>query len=87
MLNICYELYICPIDPHDAKYIAKRVSIKIDGISITPYSIQINSFYFKKSEARKLVNTGGPPLTQFSLLRIPLPWFLAYVRASGGFLH
>ena len=29
-------------------------------------------------------NTGGPPLTRFSLLRIPLPQFLAYVRASGG---
>ena len=29
--------------------------------------------------------TGGPPLTQKSLTRFPLPWFLAYVRASVGF--
>ena len=29
--------------------------------------------------------TGGPPLTRFSLPRIPLQQFLAYVRASGGF--
>ena len=28
--------------------------------------------------------TGGPPLTQKSLTRFPLPRFLAYVRASGG---
>jgi hypothetical protein len=31
--------------------------------------------------------TGGPPLTQKSLTRFPLPRFLAYVRASGGFLR
>ena len=31
--------------------------------------------------------TGGPPLTQKSLTRFPLPWFLAYVLASGGFPH
>ena len=28
--------------------------------------------------------TGGPPLTQKSLTRFPLPRFLAYVRLSGG---
>ena len=28
--------------------------------------------------------TGGPPLTQKSLTRFPLPRFLAYVRVSGG---
>ena len=33
------------------------------------------------------LHTGGPLLTKFSLLRIPLPQFLAYVRASGGFLR
>ena len=27
----------------------------------------------------------GPPLTQNSLTRFPLPRFLAYVHASGGF--
>ena len=27
---------------------------------------------------------GGPPLTRKSLTRFPLPWFLAYVRVSGG---
>ena len=31
-------------------------------------------------------STGGPPLTQKSLTQFPLPRFLAYVRASGGFL-
>ena len=31
------------------------------------------------------LSTEGPPLTRFSLPRIPLPQFLAYVRASGGF--
>ena len=31
--------------------------------------------------------TGGPPLKRFSLPRIPLEQFLAYVHASGGFLH
>ena len=29
--------------------------------------------------------TGNPPLTQKSLIRFPLPRFLADVRASGGF--
>ena len=29
--------------------------------------------------------TGGPPLTQFSLLRIPLPQFLANVVQVGDF--
>ena len=29
-------------------------------------------------------HTGGPPLTQKSLTRFPLPQFLAYVRVSGG---
>ena len=33
------------------------------------------------------LDTGGPPLTQKSLTWFPLPWFLAYVRANGGFLH
>ena len=32
-----------------------------------------------------LAYTGGPPLTRKSLTRFPLPRFLAYVRASGGF--
>ena len=32
-------------------------------------------------------STGGPPLTQKSLPQCPLPLFLAYVRASGGFLR
>ena len=32
-------------------------------------------------------NTGGPPLTQTSLTRFPLPWCLAYVRASGDLLR
>ena len=32
----------------------------------------------------KKATTGIPPLTRFSLLQIPLPWFLAYERASGG---
>ena len=31
------------------------------------------------------ITTGGPPLTRKSLTQFPLPWFLAYVRASGGF--
>ena len=43
---------------------------------------------FFKTESEINVNfkrsTGGPPLMRFSLPRIPLPWFLAYVRASGG---
>ena len=30
------------------------------------------------------IHTGGPPLTRKSLTRFPLPWFLAYVRVSGG---
>ena len=34
-----------------------------------------------------VMHTGGPPLTQFSLPQIPLPRFLAYVSASGGFLR
>ena len=29
--------------------------------------------------------TGGPPHTRKSLTQFPLPWFLAYVPASGGF--
>ena len=37
--------------------------------------------------ARKNLNTGGPPLTQKSLTRFPLPRFLAYVCVSGGFSH
>ena len=32
-----------------------------------------------------LMPTGGPPRTQKSLTQFPLPRFLAYVRASGGF--
>ena len=32
-------------------------------------------------------STGGPPLTWFSLPRIPLRRFLAYVCTSGGFFH
>ena len=31
------------------------------------------------------MDTKGPPLTQKPLTRFPLPRFLAYVRASGGF--
>ena len=31
--------------------------------------------------------TGGPPIKQKSLTWFPLTWFLAYVRASGGFLR
>ena len=30
-------------------------------------------------------HAGGPPLTQNSLTRFPLPRFLAYIHASGGF--
>ena len=33
------------------------------------------------------LDTGGPPLTRFSLQWIPLPWFLAYVCESGVFTH
>ena len=32
-------------------------------------------------------STGGPPFTRKSLTRFPLPWFLAYVCACGGFLR
>ena len=32
----------------------------------------------------KNLPTGGPPLTQKSLTRFPLPRFLAYVHVSGG---
>ena len=31
--------------------------------------------------------TRGPPLTQESLTQFPLPQFLVYVHASGGFLR
>ena len=31
-----------------------------------------------------MASTGGPPLTRKSLIRFPLPRFLAYVRVSGG---
>ena len=34
---------------------------------------------------KKIKNTGGPPLTRFSLPRIPLPRFLAHVHVNGGF--
>ena len=40
---------------------------------------------FQKKEDFCTTCTGGPPLTQKSLTRFPLPWFLAYVRVSGGF--
>ena len=43
-------------------------------------SLTVIHFWESNSE-----NTGGPPLTRLSLLRIPLPPFLAYERASGGF--
>ena len=33
------------------------------------------------------ISLGGPPLTQKSLTGFPLPRFLAYVRARGGFLR
>ena len=33
---------------------------------------------------QKKATTGGPLLKWFSVLPIPLPWFLAYIRASGG---
>ena len=33
------------------------------------------------------LTTGGHPLMQFSLPWIPLQWFLAYVRTSGGCLR
>ena len=37
-----------------------------------------------KNLTTKHACTGGPPLTQKSLTRFPLPRFFAYVRASGG---
>ena len=43
----------------------------------------IDNKYYKQYSNKW--NTGGPPLTQKSLTRFPLPWFLAYVRASRGF--
>jgi hypothetical protein len=36
---------------------------------------------------KQIKNTGGPPLTRFPLLGIPLPRFVAYVLAKGGFLR
>ena len=41
--------------------------------------------YYKDFFTSIIRITGGPPLTRKSLTRFPLPRFLAYVRASGGF--
>ena len=56
----------------------KKVSIIFDAQLkiILIHFIPITSF-----------NTGGPPLTRKSLTQFPLPRFLAYVCASGGFSH
>ena len=50
------------------------------GISDTLHFIGIKD---TKDKVRLEWVTGGPPLTRFSLSQIPLPQFLAYVRASG----
>ena len=41
--------------------------------------------FHKQLVASETKSTGGPPFMRFSLPWIPLPQFLAYVRASGGF--
>ena len=42
------------------------------------------SLTHRKNPAHCNASTRGPPLTWKSLTRFPLPWFLAYVRVSGG---
>ena len=49
-----------------------------------PSKLQLHTLKYLINEYTRLT-TGGPPLTQKSLRRFPLPHFLAYVRASGGF--
>ena len=51
----------------------------IEGFREGSYTMHIIKLY--------QLGTGGPPLTQKSLTRFPLPWFLTYVRVSGGNLH
>ena len=36
---------------------------------------------------KKIATYRGPPLTRKSLTWFPLPRFLTYIRASGGFLR
>ena len=46
----------------------------------------IPTYQFKNWIHLRSFGTVSPPLTQKSLTGFPLPRFLAYVRASGGFL-
>ena len=48
------------------------------------------SYLKEHSSIFEPIQAGGPPLTRKSLTQsplqwFPLPWFLAYIRASGGF--
>ena len=57
--------------------------LALKAITIPGRTDKISSSQMKLG--RLAMSTGGPPLTRFSLLQIPLLRFLAYVRASGGF--
>ena len=85
-----------------AKFLNKNTSCLVASLSLKhPKDDFLNRnvfllatiWYFKFNVMYAVFQTtiySGPvglPLTWFSLTRIPLPRFLAYVRASGGFSH
>ena len=58
---------------------------RLDWNSHTVYLNSELNLFMRMGSCWLVHHTGGPPLTQKSLTRFPLPWFFGYVRASGGF--
>ena len=66
-----------------SKMVFSTISI---GISIFVLSFDTYALSHSDIDGTEKVTTGGSPLTPFSLPWIPLKQYLAYERASGGFL-